>query len=540
VFLRYYGAYIQDDFRVSSSTTMNAGLRLEHETGLMEEGNRFTVGFDRTLNPGGALGGVINPLTGQPIVGGLLYAGQNGAPEQQGDPRTVKVSPRIGLVHSFNPQTVLRAGYGIYWAPWNYQFVGAVNYGQIGYSRETFINQGQFFPTSALTNPFPSGVLQPIGNSLGALTGVGGQIEFIDQNKKASYVQQYSIDLNRELPGNLAVGFEYSGSTGRNLGLGGSNDGTININQLDPQFLALGSGALNQQVPNPFAGLLPGSSLNGATISRAQLLRPFPQYLNILMRQATLGKSQYHAAILKLDKRLSNGWGGRINYTWSRLKDNQFGEGNSYSATNGNAANAYDIDAEYSIGLLDVPHKLVLSPIFELPFGEGKRWATSGVGAAILGDWTISSIIAFESGFPISVNNSSNSLSAYGFLVQRPNATGSDPATTGGREDRLDGASPGLWLDSAAFVHPGFALGTNPRTIDTVRTPHRNNWDFVAAKDIRFTQGVRAQIKIEVLNITNTVKTVGPTTSFGSAAFGRINSQRGFMRMTQLMFRMSF
>jgi hypothetical protein len=338
----------------------------------------------------------------------------------------------------------------------------------------------------------------------------------------------------------MAVGFEYSGSTGRNLGLGGSNDGVININQLDPAHLALGS-ALTQQVRNPFAGLLPGTSLNGPTVSRAQLLRPFPQFLNILMRQTTAGKSQYHAAIFKLQKRVSNGWGGRINYTWSRLKDNQYGETNAYSVTAGEAQNAYDIAAEYALGLLDVPHKLVMSPIIELPFGQGRRWLTSGVSAAILGGWTISSIIAIESGFPISVSNSSNTLSAFGFRTQRPNPTGPDPATTGGREDRLDGASPGLWLNSAAFSHPGqFALGTNARTIDSVRTPHRNNWDFVAAKDIRITQRVRGQIRIELLNITNTVKTVGPNTSFGSSAFGNIAAQRGFMRLTQLMYRMSF
>jgi len=223
--------------------------------------------------------------------------------------------------------------------------------------------------------------------------------------------------------------------------------------------------------------------------------------------------------------------------------DNQFGESNSFSATNGNAQNPYDLEAEYSIGLLDVPHKISIAPIFELPFGEGKRWAQSGVAAAILGDWTLSSIIAFESGFPISVSNNSNNNSAAFFPMQRPNLTGADPLTSGAREDRLNytGADPGVWLNSAAFSNPGsFVFGTAPRTLSDVRTPHRNNWDFVAAKDVRFGSQVRGQIKLEVLNITNTVKTVGPTTTFGSSTFGRISAQRGFMRLTQLMFRLSF
>jgi hypothetical protein len=534
-FVNYFGGYIQDDFRVNAKLTLNAGLRIEHEDGLREAENRFTVGFDRTVNPGGALGAA-------GARGGLMYAGVNGNPEVQGDQPAMKFSPRVGLVYSMNAKTVVRGGYGIYQAPWNYQAVGSANYGQVGYSQNTFMVQGQFAPTANLTNPFPAGVNQPRGNTLGVLEGYGSNIEFIDQDKKAPYVQQYSFDVAREIGGSMAVGFEYNGATGRNLGLGGSNDGTININQLSPQHLALGADALNAQVPNPFAGLLPGTNLNGATISRAQSLRPYPQFGNILMRQNTGGKNQYHAAIFKLEKRMSRGWGGRINYTYSNLKDNQFGEGNSYSATNGNMQDAYNLDAEYVTGLLDVPHKLVFSPIVELPFGEGKRWAQSGVGAAILGDWTISSIIAFESGFPFSVANSSNSLSAYGFQVQRPNLTGSDLATTGDREDRLYAppASTNTWLDPNGFVHPGFALGTAERTLTDVRTPHRNNWDFVASKDVRMGGGRRAQIRLEVLNITNTVKADAPTTTLGSAAFGRVSRQRGFMRLTQLMFRYSF
>jgi hypothetical protein len=190
-----------------------------------------------------------------------------------------------------------------------------------------------------------------------------------------------------------------------------------------------------------------------------------------------------------------------------------------------------------------VPHKLVLSPIFELPFGEGRRWAQSGAAAAILGDWTISSIIAFESGFPISVSNSSNGNSSAFFNMQRPNLAGGDALSSGDREDRLyyTGANPGVWLNQSAFTSPGaFTFGNAPRTLADVRTPHRNNWDFVAQKDLRLGGQVRAQLKIEVLNITNTVKTVGPSTVSGAAAFGRISAQRGFMRMVQMMFRLSF
>lgn len=558
-FVHYYGAYAQDDWRLSPRTTVNMGLRLEHETGLMEENNSFTVAFDRTLNPGGALGNVINPQTGQPIRGGLVYAGVNGANEYQGDPPAVKVSPRLGFVHSFTPKTVLRAGYGIYWAPWNYQSVGSANYGQIGYSQNTFIGQGQFQPTVTVSNAFPGGIRQPAGNSLGALAGVGGQIEFIDQNKRAPWVQQYSVDINRELPGNMALGFEYAGATGRDLGLGGSLDGIININQVDPMFLSLGP-ALLEQVPNPFFGLPAGQgkSVTSQTIQRRELLRPFPQFNDILMRQSTQGRNQYHAGIVKFEKRVSNGWGGRINYTYSRLEDNQFGEANFFAGSPGfvgqvppEAQDAYNLDAEYSIGLLDVPHKMTFVPIVELPFGEGRRWMNSGLGAAILGDWTISSIISFESGFPLTFNTSTNTSQIF-TRVQRPNlVSGVDPETDGTRHERIapspgsacvtDDCGIGIWLNGAAFAAPAqFSLGTMPRTLDDVRTPHRNNWDFVASKAVRLVGNMRGQIRLEVLNLTNTVKVRSPDTRVGRSTFGQIRTQAGFMRLTQLMFRLTF
>ncbi len=554
----YYGFYAQDDWRVNSRFTLNYGLRLEHEDGLREQNNGFTVGFDRTLNPGGALGAVTNPLTGQPIRGGLVYAGQNGANEYQGNPPGIKLSPRVGMVYSLNPKTVVRGGYGIYWAPWNYQAVGANNYGNIGFTQTTQSPQAQFVPNVSLTNPVPNGVLTPVGNSLGALAGVGSEIEFIDQDKKAPQIHQYSIDIARELPGNIAVGFEYVGATGRDLGLGGSNDGIININQVPAQYLSLGS-ALTDQVPNPFFGLPAGQgkSVTSPTIQRRELLRPFPQFNNILMRQATLGESQYHAAVLKFEKRMSNGWGGRINYTYSRLKDNQFGESNFFSSAATEMQNVdisqddYGVDAEYAVSLLDVPHKISIAPIIELPFGEGKRWAQSGIGAAILGDWTISSIIGIESGFPIQVRNNTNSSGLFGRVTYANFGTG-EVETDGTRSERI--APPqgsgcnagqdcgiGRWLNPTAFsAAPPNTLGTLPRTLPDFRTPHRNNWDFVASKQVRMGGSRRGEIRIEMLNITNTVKVTGPITTVGSATFGEIRTQSGFMRLTQLTFRYSF
>jgi trimeric autotransporter adhesin len=538
--VHYFGGYAQDDWRLGPKFTLNYGVRLEHETGLVEENDGFTVGFDRTLNPGGSLGNIINPQTGQPIRGGLIYAGQNGANRHQGDPPAVKVSPRIGFVYSLDSKTVVRAGYGIYWAPWNYQAVGANNYGNIGFTQVTTSPQNQFRPNVGMVNPFPDGVLTPFGNTRGALTGVGQTVEFIDQERTAPQIHQYSIDIAREIPGNIALGFEYVGATGRDLGLGGSNDGIININQLDPSFLSQGA-ALLDNVANPFFQQPVGFNVNSATVQRRQLLRPFPQFGDILMRQNTSGESQYHAAVFKIEKRLSSGWGGRINYTFSRLKDNQFGETNFFSqntAARAESQNIYNLEDEYSIGLLDVPHKLVFSPIIELPFGEGKRWANSGIANWILGGWTLSSIVSIESGFPVVVTDTNNNMNLFN-RVQRSTLTGADPYTSGDRTERVNPATG--WLNPAGWADtPAFTISTMPRTLADVRTPMRNNWDFVAAKDVRFKGNVRGEIKLEVLNITNTVKTTGPNMIQSNTLFGKIDTQSGFMRLTQLMFRLSF
>ena len=184
-----------------------------------------------------------------------------------------------------------------------------------------------------------------------------------------------------------------------------------------------------------------------------------------------------------------------------------------------------------------MPHKLVFSPIVELPWGEGKKWLQSGVGAAILGNWTVSSIIAIESGFPFSPNANSNDLSGLGVRMQRANPGTGDAYTDGSRDERI----AGNWLNSAAFVDPvGIVQGTLPRNLSDVRTPHRNNWDFVATKAIPFAGRARAEIRLEVLNVTNTVKVFGPTQTIGSASFGQARSQSGFMRLTQLAFRVNF
>ena len=235
-FTTYYGAYVQDDWRVSPRLSVNYGVRFEHEDGLQEVDNRQTVGFDKeAVSPLNSLVPKTGLLAGRTLNGGLIFAGVNGAPTQQGDPAAIKVAPRAGFSFAMNRATVLRGGYGLFFAPWNYS---PTQHGQTGFSRTTSLNQSDStrgVPITSLENPFPNGLQQPIGSSLGLLTGTGGTVNFVDQNKGNPKVHRSSVDVQRELAGNMAVTVGYVGATGRDLGFGGSNPIGININQIDPE-----------------------------------------------------------------------------------------------------------------------------------------------------------------------------------------------------------------------------------------------------------------------------------------------------------------
>jgi hypothetical protein len=554
---------VQDDYRVSSRLTVNFGVRLEHEDGLREIENRQTVAFDRdVVNPLDAIVPKTGLLAGQTLRGGLIYAGVDGAPTQQGDPPAVKVAPRAGATFALNDRTVVRGGYGLFYAPWNYN---AQIHGQTGFSRTTVLSQSSpesEVPLTTLDNPFPAGLQAPVGSALGLLTGVGGQIEFIDQDKGAPKVHQYSIDVQRELPGNMAVTVGYIGATGRDIGFGGTESGTfININQIDPAVAARvfpganggwDAEALRASVPNPFFGVAEAGEFGTRpTIQQGQLLRPFPQFGDIRMYERTEGgRRQYHGATFILDKRTGGtgwaAWGGRLSYTWSRTRDNQFGESSTYqfepSDANKRPQNNYDLDAEYGISNYDSPHRIILAPIMRFPDPASQGTLTSW----LLGGWTASAVVELVSGSPLnpqlSTGLSDANLGLFGG-TQRPNLVG-DPNTSGSDADRVAsaGQAEARWFDASAFENPGAGrYGTSPRTIGDARYQFRKNVDLVIAKDTRFGDRHIGQIRFEILNLTNTAK-FGPlaTNATDVGSFGRITVQRGFMRIWQLSFRYRF
>jgi hypothetical protein len=560
-FVKYWGAYVQDDWRVNSRFTLNYGLRLEHEDGLRELNNQQTVAFDQTVtNPIDSLVSKTGTLlSGKTLKGGLIFAGVNGAPTQQGDPMKIKPAPRVGATYAVNPNTVIRGGYGLFWAPWNYN---GSQHGQIGFTRSTSMNQSSpesEVPLTIMDNAFPSGLLPAVGSSLGPLTGVGGTINFIDQNKGNARVHQYSVDVQRELPGHMAVTIGYIGATGRDIGFCGTVNCAININQIDPNLArqmfpgpngTWNAAALRASIANPFFGIAQAGELGTSpTIQRGQLLRPFPEFGDINMRESTAGsKRQYNAAEFILDKRTGGStWGGRFSYTYSVTKDNQYGQGdrgdNHYGWATIIPQDNYDLASEYGYSAFDSPHRIILAPIVRLPSPKD----TKSLAYALAGGWNASAVVELVSGEPLNAVLSSGlsdaNLGLFGGR-QRPNLVG-DPNASGSEDERVSSAAhpDARWFKANAFANPGAGqFGNAPRTIGDSRFQFRKNVDLVFAKETRFAGNQVGEIRFEILNLTNAPKfgNFGTNNAIDTSAFGRIDTQAGFMRIWQLTFRYRF
>ena len=559
VYTRYFSGYFQDDWRINSRVTVNYGVRVEKEDGLRETQNRFTVAFDENavspldaLVPASARAGT--PLAGRTIMGGVVFAGVGGAPTQQGDLAAARVSPRVGLTYSIDDSTVVRGGYGLFYAPWNFD---ASDHGQIGFTRATALNQisndATGVPITVLDDPFPNGFQTPLGSQAGLLTGTGTSFQVVDQNKGDAKVHQYSIDLQRQLPGNMAITVGYTGATGRDIGYCGSNgDCEININQINPAVALAAAPAgggrwdpvlLQSNVPNPFFGIPEaGEFANRETIAFGQLLRPFPQFDNVNQLERTDGgRRQYHALVFKLDKRTTNWFGGRFSYTFSSLKSNQFGESSSFEGRTSDPENNFDLDAEYDNDIFSSPHRIILAPIIRIPGpGEDRPLAN-----ALFGGWMVSAIVEMVSGSPSTARMESgisgSNLGLFGGR-QRPNLVG-DASTSGSDTDRVAsfGQTTVRYFDADAYQNPGPGrFGNASRTNSDARFQFRKNLDLVIAKDTDVGGGAVAQIRFEILNLTNTPKFRRWGTDVGTSSFGRVRDQAGFMRIWQISFRLSY
>jgi len=529
--VNYYGLYIQDNYRVNSKLTLNYGLRWEHESGISEINNGLIVNFNQTTP------NVLAPqVSGISPLGAVEYAGLGGNPTTTGSPTNNKWGPRAGVAYQLNSKTVIRGGYGIFWAP---QFALGGPISTLGYAQTTAYTgstnaAGAVSPT--LYDPFPTGLVQPVGNSLGTAAGIGQNFTLADPNAKSPMIQQYSVDVQRELPFGIALEAGYIGSYSTHLTLGAP---TYNINALNPSLLSQGTAALNASVPNPYFGHITTGTLSQATVPSYFLQLPFSAYGSIGEFFDDENHARYNSLVVKAQKRLSKGLTFLTTLTYSKnLDESSAGAGNSLNGgAQGYPQNPYNPGAEYSLSNVDTPIRWATAISYDLPFGKGKAFANSSkVLDYIVGGWTINAVSVYQTGFPLQVyQNDSNG--QYGYGAQRPNATGVSPSSTlgGGVENRLYD-----YINPAAFsIAPQGTFGDISRTL-TLRSPGQKNWDMSMFKSVTIKERFRAQFRCETLNTFNSPLFAAPNTNFSSPTFGQINTQSNFARQLQLALRFSF
>jgi len=519
-FANYYGAYFQDDYRVNSKLTLNLGLRWEHETGLQEINGGMIVNLNASA---------INGVGGNGV---LEYAGANGR-TQVGSPYPNKWGPRFGFAYQLDSKTVIRGGYGIFFAP---QFALGSPIATVGFNQATsYIASTNNFvtPANSLSNPFPGGILQPAGKSGGTATGIGQSVTFVDPNAASPYIQQYSFDIQHELPGGIATEIGFVGSKSSHLTLGTP---LLNANALNPSLLSLGS-FLNQSVPNPYYSRGGVGVIGTPNVQQAQLLLPFSAFGALNKQFSDNNKALYRSLVLKAQKSYSKGLTFLSTLTWSRNWDESSGgAANTLNAGNKAPQNPYNMAAEYAFANIDAPFRWATSVSYELPFGRGKAYLNKGgLANYVVGGWVVNAVSVFQSGFPLQITQATNYNSAYGYASQRPNATGVSATTSGSLEERLNN-----YINPAAFsIAPQFTFGNVGRTLE-MRGPGQVNWDMSVFKNFSIRETLKAQFRCEALNAMNTPLFYGPNVSYGSSNFGKITQQANFSRQLQLALRFSF
>jgi Carboxypeptidase regulatory-like domain/TonB dependent receptor len=550
----YNAFYADDTFRVSNKLTLNLGMRYDLQGPWSERFNRLSY-----FNPT-ASSWLSNPsAAGLPDVPGL--------PGLRGDVALVdpntrtaiprkkdEWAPRVGLAYSLNSKTVIRAGYGIFWIP-NYVSFGLnpnndlVNDATTSYTGT--INGT--VPVNTINNPFPStGVVPPVGRTLGVLgtqqyaTQVVQNFSIADfNNHPEGYVQQWNLNIQRDLPGHFFVSAAYVGSKGTHL-----QSYSQQINQLADSFLpgaaaqcaaqvaitgtrcvANAPGApsvdLLQSVPNPFfdSTTMTSFALSGATTTVGQLARPYPQYTGLSLAGQGSYDSSYNSLQLTVERKFASAGSLLVAYTNSKLISDTDTLTNWLEASNGSIQDNNNNRQERSLSSQDVPQRLVISYVVDLPFGHGRKFfsQSSGIMDKVIGGWGINGVTIFQKGFPLAFSNSI------------PNYTASFGG--GSRPDFIPGCSKSSpvsgaarlneWFNTACFTAPAdFTYGNESRTDPAIRSAGVNNWDAALFKRTTFGPDGKLAIafRAEFFNLFNRSQWAPPNTAVGSSTFGQVSS----------------
>jgi hypothetical protein len=565
--------FVNDDFKLSRRLTLNIGLRYDLP-GLRREAHDRFRGFDPT---------VPNPAAGNRL-GALVGAGGQGGLQAQYDtlakPDRTNWGPRLGFAYALNSKTVVRGGYGLYYAPILYGFGGgnSITEGLLGYNTTAdpfstpprrpinFGRQSAFFLRSLPPAPSPD----PNGQFIGA-----SNVDYFNKDFKTGRTAQWSLDVQRELPAKFAVSVGYIGHKGNRL-----KSDFNRINALPLNALRLGYPLLNKNLNAVNADDRAYASSVGVTLpassaavfptfdgSVAQALRPFPQYGDVRNILEHEGQSWYNAAQIKVDRRFAQGIQFGVAYTFSKLittaSEDLFGG----SPLGGILQNPYDRKQLKSVSPNNPYHVIVFNYLIELPFGKGKRFLNqSGLVDKFLGGWQLGAIHRYQSGLPLVVLNSDPGRAGFLGLVGfggnlRPNLTGQPIFTT----DRQNGAffqlvNPGAFINppnfqapptndvtspayAAYYANPTIFFGTAPPVLDKSRYLPFRSENLSLLKKTRFAENFTLELGAEAFNLFNRHRYFGPANDLRFGDFGRanvINDDTYGPRVIQMRVRMIF
>jgi hypothetical protein len=495
----YLAGYMQDDLRASRRLTLNLGLRYDVETPRTERFNRMNYFDPDAPSPlASKVPGFSN------LRGGLVFAGVDGRSRRQFITDKNNFAPRLGLAFQLTPKTVIRAAYGHIFGLSPQAAQGTI--GPFGFRVEnTWVGSiDGITPLNLLRNPYPQGFQSPRGAADGLLTGAGGRIEGVLRDTVTPWSQQWNVTVQRELSSQTLIEIAYIGTRGLQLSRGGESGFTLN--QLDPSYMSLGS-ALNQQVDNPFFGLVSTGVLANPRVSRAQLLRPYPQFLDVIPLFSSGSSSSYHSMQVTVSKRLTHGLQFDSSYTWAKNIDN----GESHQ-------DSYNVRDSRSLTSNDVAHRLVVSYIYELPFGRGRRF---------VGGWQVNGITTFQTGTPLSIS-ASNTAGVFSQTI-RANSSGRSGKLPGPVHERLE-----AYFDRTAFLQPApFTFGNLSPRLPDIRNDGVRNFDISLFKEFLLPERTRLQFRSEFLNAFNTPRFGTPNTTVTSTSFGAITSQANAPRQIQ-------
>jgi hypothetical protein len=539
--IKYFALYAGDTFQVSRKLTLNLGGRVDLQGDWTERYDRQVAFLPNAPSPIASAVGISN-LKGR---FGLVHSPLRSSRSPMDAWKSV--SPRIGLSYQLDSNTVIRTGYGMFYLPVDVRWNDAPHNLFINTFTQPWIasQSGQgILPQDPLSNPFPGGIVQPMGRNQSLIDVQGAGLSAALSNNPPPYVQQWNFNIQRQLPGNTLVDVAYAGSKGTHLPMHSQD-----LDQLPLQDLPKTSAdvtSLTTLVANPFLGTVQTGGVGTNTqIPAARLLLPYPQFDDVSMAEPDNRDSMYHSLQAKFQKRFSAGASVLAAYTVSKLIDNTNSEINwlEAAAPGWGDANAYNLRGERSLDGFDVPQRFVLSAVLDLPVGKGKRFANDAgpVADKIIGGWGVNSIITLQSGFPLTIGGCNGLLCQSGIPnVGSPRATivGSRKITSGGLNQRL-----AEWFDTSAFAFTNnYGYGTDSRTEPNLRSDGIKNIDFAAFKNTKFGPDDRIglEFRAEFFNFFNHPQFSPPNTSFGSPDFGKVTAQYNLPRVIQFGLRLSF